>query len=411
MRALKVRHWIPPEALVFAQVSLLVSWVLLFVAGREGSAAASPLAFAWIHTIVLGWLTMTALAFLIHVLPTFTETSLKLQGLARGALWLFQAGVVLLVAGFAAWKPMLIAWGGGVTAIAVLAALTSFIATTGAALRSDDNVVRAVARAFLIVFVMLACTVAVGLAMGARLAVGNGAVLRLALVHATMGLFGWMTLLVLGISMRTYNVLLGYRIGRAAHIAASSFVLGGVAVAVAAILASQSIVAAAGAVLVIVGALIADVSTLRGLRLARAEHRLPREFVAASAFWLLVAIAYGVAGLFGFDASAAMLVALLLGWVGQNINAHMMHVGIRLLATIVISADDETEPRDLLDRRIGVASWILWQLSIAAAVLGVRYSNGALLEAGAIVGFAATLAVLTNIAYAGRTASHRRFAA
>lgn len=408
MRLLRSQHWIPPEALLFAQLSLLASWVLLYAVGRQGAVGASPVALAWLHTIVLGWLTTTALAFLIHVLPTFTETPLKLQRLARGALWLFEGGVVAMVVGFAIWKPTLIASGGGAVAVAVFAALTSFIATTAAAFRSDDSTVRAVARAFFIVFVMLALTVAIGFAMSAGVAGGDASLLRFALVHATFGVFGWLMLLVLGVSMRTYNALLGYRIGRKAHISASSFVLGGIVIAVVGLLASQPNIAIAGGYFVIAGALIADLATMRGLRLATAEHRLPREFVAASAFWLLVAVVYGAASMFGLNVSAAMLVAVLLGWIGQNVNAHMMHVGIRLLATIVISGDDETQPRELLNRGIGITSWALWQIAVGAAVVGVGTPNGTLLEIAGVVGFAATLAMLANIIYAARQASKRR---
>ncbi len=408
MRVLKSQHWIPPEALIFAQLTLLVSWVVLFLAGRQGAIGPSPIAFAWIHIVVLGWLTTTALAFLIHVLPTFTETPLRLERLARGALWLFEAGVVAIVVGFAFWDPIVISCGGGAAAIAVLAALTSFVATTAAAFRSDDNVVRAVARAFFIVFVMLALTVAIGFAMSAGLAGGNASVLRFAFVHATLGVFGWLMLLVLGVSMRTYNALLGYRIGRTAHISASSFVLAGVVVAAVGMLAGQSVVATAGAALLVAGAVIADFATIRGLRFATAEHRLPREFVAASAFWLLVAVSYGVAGLLGLNAWPAMLVAVLLGWIGQNVNAHMMHVGIRLLATIAISENDETQPSELLHRGVGITSWMLWQLAVAAAVVGAGNASGRLLQIAAVIGFAATVSVLANMVYAAQTAAGRR---
>ena len=111
--AQRAHAWIPPEPLVFAQASLFASWVLLFIAGQRNAFEASPIGFAWIHSVVLGWITSTALAFLVHVLPMFADTPLRLGRLARGAAWLFQPGTVAIVVGFALWIPVVIMWGGG----------------------------------------------------------------------------------------------------------------------------------------------------------------------------------------------------------------------------------------------------------------------------------------------------------
>lgn len=400
--------WIPAEPLVFAQLSLLASWVLLFIAGERGDVAQSPIGFAWIHAVVLGWLTCTALAFLVHVLPTFTDVPLRFARLARNALWLFEAGTVAIVAGFAFWAPVAILAGGAAVGLAVTLALVSLLATAAQAMRSADRTTRAVARAFFVVFALLGVTVGLGVAMSVGLARGSAFVARLAPLHGAIGTIGWLALLVAGVSMRTYNVLLGRTVSRTAHIATSTLVLAGLTTWVVGRLVPDTVAAVAGGVLLGLGALTALAATAHAALGSRVAHRLPREFVVAATFWLCVAIAYGGAALAGLDVAPALLFAILLGWIGQNVNAHMMHVGIRLLSTLVISGDDETRPVELLDRRLGVASFWLYQAAVACGVAGLTIGNASLLEVGGVTGFAGTLASLANVASAGRRAARRR---
>ena len=400
--------WIPPEPLIFAQVSLLVSWCLLFAVGAQGAFGPSPLGFAWIHTIALGWLSSTAMAFLIHVLPTFLDAPLRFPRLARSAPWIFQAGTIAIVAGFAIWAPKVVAAGGALVLIAVTFVLASFLATAAAAMRDESRTTRAVARAFTIVFCILGLTIVLGFTVAIGLNLGSTFVSQWARIHAALGTIGWLSLLVAGVSARTYNQLLGRAPGRVAHIATSSFALAGLAVWIAGSLLPNAAVAVAGGALVAIGAFIYLCATVLAVREATAKHRLPREFVAASAFWLCVAVAYGVAELLGRGVPSALLFAILVGWIGQNVNAHMMHVGIRLLATLVIGDDDETRPIELLDRRLGIASFVLYQLAVACAISGLTISDGTLLEAAGVLGFVGTLTVLANIASARRAAASRR---
>jgi hypothetical protein len=403
--------WIPPEPLVFAQASALASWALLVLAGQRGVFGPSPIGFAWIHVVVLGWITSTALAFLIHVLPTFTDVPLKFARLARGAPWIFQLGTVAIVVGFAQWMPRLIAAGGAAVVIAVGLALVSFLATGISAMRSSDRPTRAIARALCIVLSILGITVALGFSMSLGLGSGRAFVAQFAGVHGALGTLGWIALLVAGVSMRTYNALLGRSSGRVAHIATGTLVLVGLGVWIVGTLLANADVTTAGGALIALGSIVWFAAILAALRGATVAHRLPREFVAASAFWLCVAIAYGIAGLAGHGVPAALLFAILVGWVGQNVNAHMMHVGVRLLATLVIDDDDETRPIDLLDRRIGVCSLVLYQAAIACALAGLTLSHGLLLEIGGCLGIAATLTMLANMAAAGRAAMAHRASA
>lgn len=75
---------------------------------------------AWVHTLAIGFFTMTALSVLFHVMPAFTGTQWKNEPLARKllpALALGTAGVIgFFLAGF---SPFWL-WGFPLTAGSVL---------------------------------------------------------------------------------------------------------------------------------------------------------------------------------------------------------------------------------------------------------------------------------------------------
>jgi hypothetical protein len=81
-----------------------------------------------------------------------------------------------------------------------------------------------------------------------------------------------------------------------------------------------------------------------------------------------------------------------------------MHVGIRLMATLVIADDDETPPALLLDLRVGVASLILNQLAVACGAIGLTIFEGRLLEAAAIFGIFGFAAMAFNVVIATKAA-------
>jgi hypothetical protein len=412
MTNIRSQPWIPPEPLFFAQGMLLFSWIALFIVGDRGAFGISPFGLAWIHAVALGWLSTTALAFLIHVLPTFTDVPWRYERLARGSLWIFQIGVLTLVTGFAAWIPALLTAGGAIVALAALAFFIPLLATARIAMQSADRTTRAVTRALLIVIAFLVVTVCVGLALAVGLRLGLSFATRWANVHAMLGVFGWLALIVAGVSVRTYNRLLGRFDRRLAHIATSSATLLGIAFAVAGMLFGVTLVSTIGGALIVLGALLYLASAIASLRQASAPHRLPREFIAAATFWLAVATALGIARLAGVTSlDGPLLFAVLVGWIGQNVNAHLMHVGVRLLSTIVIGEEDETEPVELLDRRTGVVSFIIYQLTVAFGVAGLILSDGNLLEAAGVLGILGMAAMAANVYLASRIASRRRQAA
>src|SRR5581483_4298950 len=184
----------------------------------------------------------------------------------------------------------------------------------------------------------------------------------------------------------------------------STTTLFGLIVWIAGAAASLPAVVIAGGAMLLVAAIAYAGTTLWSLVHSTTEHRLPKEFVLAAMIWLLVAALFGGATLAGYDLSAAVLFALLVGWAGQTVNAHLMHTGVRLLATLAIDSDDETEPIDLLDRRLGAASLLINQGAVLLGVLGLATRAGGLIQAAAALGVCAMLAMGLNVLHALKTA-------
>jgi hypothetical protein len=126
--------------------------------------------------------------------------------------------------------------------------------------------------------------------------------------------------------------------------------------------------------------------------------------------WLLAGIASLAAALAGFGsgAGAAAVYVLLVGWIGQMVNGHLYHIGIRLVATMVRGDEDETRPGELLNLPLSWISFGLFQIAVACGGLALVRSDAPLLRAAALCGFTAWVAMATNVVIAYRAASRGR---
>src|SRR5664279_3534262 len=117
--ALGRRHWIPPVALVAGQLAHGASWILLLVLALHRPFTLGAPALGWLHLIALGWLTMTALTILVHVIPGFTDATWRGERIARGALLVFEAAVIVLVFGFWSGATAVLPWAGTLIVLAL----------------------------------------------------------------------------------------------------------------------------------------------------------------------------------------------------------------------------------------------------------------------------------------------------
>ena len=396
--ALWRRHWIPPLALLYAQLAHGFSWLLLLWIAWSGNLASALYGFAWIHTIALAWITMAALAILIHALPNFIDVEWRGESAARWSIAGYGAGVALLIFGFLGNSNLLPAAGTLVLA-SLLVYLTVAFATMGSAMRGE-RVQRAVARAFGGTFVFLLATAVIGSGLAWMLS-GHAVpafLFRLPAAHANLGTLGWLSLLIFGVSMRTLRPITGQVSNyRWIHIVAGSLSVIGVPLLAAGTATNLSSLEYAGAALFALAVLAYAFDTLDRVRRATNPHRPPQAFIVAGVLWFLIALAIGAGVLLGKPWQQTYGFVLLIGWVGQFVNAHLYHIGIRLLATVYRGEEDETRPQELLETRLSWYSFFAFQVAIAAVAYALLKNDPSLVARGAIFGITAWIAMVVNV--------------
>lgn len=405
------RHWIPPLGLGFGQLCHGLSWIFaLWTALRVGIGWPSPPEIAWIHLVALGWVTITALSVLLHAIPTFVDVTWRYETLARYALFAAAVAVGAFIVALL-WAPVTL----GIVATLLAFALMTYLATAWATLlqafRSADRIDRAVARAFAVTLAVFAVAVILGamiswLVTGARM---PASIAMLPPAHANLALFGWLTLLIYGVSAGTLRPITGNRSSRpAVHVVVgTSTLLGAPLLAIGSAIESSMLLWLGGALVAAgAGAYISDVISL--LARATIAHRAPQAFVAAGVSWLAVAMVLGAGTLAGMPWQAAFGFVMLAGWVGQFVNAHIFHIGVRLIATIYRGDDDETPPQALLDARWSWSVFAAMQVAVALVAVGLLSGSVRAVAVGAAVGLTGWVAMMAALTKSGRVADSQR---
>lgn len=403
-----MRGWIPPLPLACGMLAFGLSWVALFELARSGSFDASFLAFGWIHIVALGWVTLVALAILLHVIPGFLDVEWRARPFALWCTVAYALGVITLLAGFFCVNVSATEWGATITFIALIAYGGALAQPLGIALRAE-RADRAVARAFGATFALLLVTAALGTAFtyafGGRL---NPAVLAHApQAHALLGIGGWLSLLVFGVSARTMRPITGARSRwLALHVVATtSLALGTLGAAVGAAFSVLPVLLA-GAALLLVGAIVYAFDIADILRRANVTHRPPQIFMACGAAWAIIAAVLALGAALGKPWAAAAIYAGLLGWIGSAVLAHLHHIGVRVLLTTIRGVDDETRPGVVLIPTLSFATVALFEAAVLLGVIGIP-NDARIVECAAVAGFGAFAVMSANLARAAVNARHR----
>lgn len=396
------RHWIPPGGLLFAQACHGLSWILLlWIALNVGVDTLSAPAFAWIHLVALGWFTVAALSILLHVIPAFTGLQWRLERVARASLVVFAVAIGAFVLSL-----LVHARFAGISATAIFIGLLCYVAvawrTLGAA-RGSERTERAIARAISITLLMLVVVASLGLLLSFFVSgtLDGTWIARLPAAHANLGFFGWLSLLVYGVSARTVQPICGAKPRFVwVHVIVGTSTLVGVPVLAIGLGLGNLLVIWFGGGLLAFGALTYIAGMTDILIRATESHRPPQAFMAASIAWLLLAVALGATLVAGRPLALAYGFVVLIGWIGQMVNAHTFHIGMRLIATVYRGDDDETRPQELLDQRLTWASFGLFQAAVASTACGLAFDSVVLVGCGAVAGIAAWLAMLLNLTIA-----------
>ena len=393
------RFWIPPLPLVAGLAFQVLAWCLVL---RHAVSPSFGLELAWVHAVALGWLTLTALAILLHVIPGFTDLAWRAEGVARIAVLVVCVAAFALVVSFAANAPAGVGYAATLLAAAIVLYAASAIWTLSGP--APDRRSATIARGLAIAIAALVATALLGGALAMAFAGSDPRLFAAAPSHAVLGIVAWLTILVTGVSSRTFRPLLGAQSRwPLAHVIAGAGVFVGAVVAAASAPWSLAVFRA-GMLIASIGASAYAIDAADILRRAQSPHRAARAFVTASILWLAIAIALGLAATWGAPVAPAAVVVALAGWLGQMVNAHLHHLGIRVVSTFVLGEDDETRPWTLLAPGLSWAAFGTAQVAVLCTALRSIGAPPVFAWFGGAAGLLATVAMIANASTAVRRA-------
>lgn len=396
------RPWITPSGLLAGHLAHAVAWLMLATLTSRDWTGPSLRGIAWIHLVALGWVTLTALTVLLYVIPQFTEIAWRFERAARVGLVAFAVGAFALVAAFWSGRAGALAWSATVLAAGLTAYLATALATLAAATRGPRTEA-AIARALAIVALFLAAAAALGLVMAWALAGRAPAswLVNLPAAHAHLAGLGWLTTLVMGVSVRTAVPILGVQPAtRWRHITSATLVTLATLLLAGALWSSVTWLLRLGVACAAGGIVLYAVDVSISIARARVTHRPPQVLLGACLFWLLVAVGLGIGVAAGARWEAAYVFVALVGWVGQAVIAHLHHIGVRLIATVRRGEDDETPPSELLVPALSWATVAAFQSSVAIVTLGLLGLGLPWVRLGAWCGLLAWTTMTINFALA-----------
>lgn len=322
--------WLPlPFLLTGVGSAALAGLALPFIAPQALLAPGFPHVLALVHTITLGWLTMTIMGASLQLAPVILVSPLRAARFAPAQYPIYVSGVALLVAGFWTMTIPLLITGGAL----ILVAVAHYVTIMGVTIaRATTRPLTAryliVATFYLCVVVSLGFTAALNFQFGF---LGAG-VNRLLLAHLTAGVVGWLTSTLIGVSYtltRMFALIHDHhdRLGRRVFILLNAGVVG---LALGFGLAWTPLEAVSGLLLIAAAWLFAyDYQSMLRLRKRKPLDITQRHGIAAVGY-LVVTITAGVGvALFGGGRQPALValgLAALVGWLGQSMIGYLYKI-------------------------------------------------------------------------------------
>ncbi len=405
----ETKPWIPPFALISALLAHGLSWLLLAFTPWPSVLGLSFPALAWIHLVALGWLTMTALAVMVHVIPGFLDTDWALEPVARWSLLPFGLGTLVLVSGFLGIGAWAFQAGAGLLIGGIVGFMTpAFITMARYQVPKGTKVPYRFAFSLVLSALLLAATLGGLMAWALAGAPWSHLLATLLPLHALLAGGGWLSLLILGVSARTIFPVTGRkRFLLPFHVAISSGFLGGLILLLLGLLPGLAHTAWRWLGLLLAGgaALLYLIDIAKVLWKAPNPNRPPQAFIGASLVYFVATMVLGAgvnAGLSAWQAPLAFVA--LVGWMGQSINGYSLHIGIRLMLTMVRGDEDETAPGEVVNPRWSWTSFVLFQSAILWGTGVLLAGRGEWLPLSGILGLLGWFWLMGSVGLAYRKA-------
>ena len=340
-----------------------------------------PHVLALVHMLTLGFLTMVIMGASLQLVPVIIAAPLRATRLLRWQYPVYAGGVALLLSGFWWMLPALMIAGGSLIVLAVLHYIIVLAITFA---RADK---RPLTVYFLITsLVYLGIVVCLGLTAALNLQFGflAAATDRLLLAHITLGVVGWLTTTLIGVSY-TLARLFALAHGHNDHLGRIIFWLlnaGIISLALGFSLAWLPLIIAGGLVLTAAAWLFG----YDYLQLLRARNRkmldVTQYHAIASVVYLMLLIPLGAsAAIFGWgnpEILAALGLVALLGWLGQSIIGYLYKIVPFLIwherYGPFVGKKKVPLMREMLHERWAWVSWWLINMGLIATIAACLFN-------------------------------------
>lgn len=350
---------------------LLAPWILPLAL----LAPNFPHVLALVHIVTLGWLTMTIMGASLQLVPVITVSSLRATALLRWQYPVFLCGVVCLISGFWWWQTWLLVTGGTIIVLAV----AHYVIVLGITfLRAS---IRPLTMSFLIASLLYLCLiVSLGLTAAWNFVTGflGGAIEQILLAHITLGVVGWLSCTLVGVSYTLGRLFLlahahDDRWGKLIFIALN----GGIGLLASGFLLSWTPPEWIGSGLLI-GAAVGFAGDFWRMLKLRQRKRLEvthYHSIAAIAYFVLVIVAGVVAMLAGWGTPPIWLtfgLAALVGWLGQSTIGYLYKIVPFLIWSHrygpLVGRQHVPLMREMIHERWAWISWWLINLSLPVMI-------------------------------------------
>ncbi|MGH2494735.1 MAG: hypothetical protein ACRDIV_08510 [Ktedonobacteraceae bacterium] len=288
-----------------------------------------PHVLALVHMLTLGFLTMAIMGASLQLVPVIIAGPLRAARLLRWQYPIYASGVVLLISGFWWMLPALLIVGGSLIVLAVFHYIIVLAITFARADKRPLTVYYLMASlVYLGIVVCLGLTAALNFQFG-FLAAGAD---RLLLAHITLGVVGWLTTTLMGVSYTLVRLFAlahrhGDRLGRIIFWLLNTAIVG---LALGFSFAWLPLIIAGGLVLIAAAWLFG----YDYLQMLRARYRkvldVTQHHAIASVVYLMFLVPFGIsAAIFGWGSPpllSALGLAALLGWLGQSIMGYLYKI-------------------------------------------------------------------------------------
>ncbi len=394
-----------PFLLTAACMAALFGILLPWIVPEALQAPGFPHVLALVHTATLGWLTMAIMGASLQLTPVIVVSPLRAARFIRGLYPMYAVGVLLLLAGFWWFLPWLLALGGSLVVLSVIHyAIILGVTLARATTRPLTLRYLAASLVYLCIVVSLGLTAALDFQFGF---LGN-AFNRLLLTHITLGVVGWLTSVLIGVSytlVRLFSLAHGHndRLGRVLFPILNA---GIVALSLGFIFSWLPLTLLGGVALVATAWLFAyDYARMLMTRRRKLLDVTQYHGIAAVVYVCLV-IPLGIIAAIFSQGQAALLFTLglltLVGWLGQSITGYLYKIVPFLVWHThygpLVGHQKVPLMRDLVHDRWSWLTW--WLLNISLPLIALCALAGWLIPlqiACAILGLGLLLAAINVV--------------